>query len=243
MSLELQHILDRVELVCGVGDPEQGTACIMSLVALLAKEPHTDRPLCASPVIRAFAIPINDHMPTEVRGRLKPFAPRIMGTNDALDPWRAEVLIDALTEHVLPRLHAPDHTGHTAATSRFRRFWFRLGRLGLQRRIARLLSEAKRGERHSFVPLARATGQLLALCARDAQNKVDAEWYWHAAIGLLDRLCDIRGPAQSAAGQRIVVAPLSASDGRLPGPIGRGDIPCPFRAVAAPGRGGAPYQT
>jgi hypothetical protein len=57
----------------------------MSFVACLAGEKESDAPRCASPVIRAFAILINEQMPREVRQRLKPFAPRIVGTKDGLD--------------------------------------------------------------------------------------------------------------------------------------------------------------
>src|SRR5215218_11449001 len=99
---EQQRILDRFELVSGIGEPGEGTACVMSLVARLAGEGHTDRPRCASPLLREFAIPVNDHMPREARQRLKPFAPRLVGTNDGLDRARAEVLRRVLVETILP---------------------------------------------------------------------------------------------------------------------------------------------
>src|SRR5215203_3316849 len=93
----LQRALDRVELVGGsIGDPGQGRMCLMSLVAFLAGEPHSDSPDCASPLVQAFAVPVNDHMPYSERQRLKLFAPRIIGTNDGLDRVRAGVLRHAL---------------------------------------------------------------------------------------------------------------------------------------------------
>src|SRR3712207_4257577 len=101
--LQQQRVLDRFELVSGIGEPDEGTACVMSLVAHLAGEGHTDRPRCASPVVRDFVIPVNDHMPREARQSLKPFAPRLVGTNDGLDRARAEVLRRALAETILPR--------------------------------------------------------------------------------------------------------------------------------------------
>src|SRR5215207_11085379 len=95
----LQRALDRVELVGGsIGNPGDGRMCLMSLVAFLAGEPHSDSPGCASPVIQAFAVLVNDHMPRAARQRLKPFAPRIIGTDDGLDRARAEVLREALAE-------------------------------------------------------------------------------------------------------------------------------------------------
>jgi hypothetical protein len=104
LELRLQRVLDRVELVEGIGDPAAGTMCVMSLVARLAGEGHTDHPHCASPVIRAFAVPVNDAMPLEVRRRLKPFAPRILGTDDGLDRERGAVLRRVLAERILPRV-------------------------------------------------------------------------------------------------------------------------------------------
>jgi hypothetical protein len=107
MDLKLQRVFDSVELVSGIGDRDEGRMCIMSLVACLAGAAHTDRPACASPMIRAFAIPINDHMPRKTRQRLKLFAPRILDTNDGLDRERAAVLRRALTEEILPRVSDP----------------------------------------------------------------------------------------------------------------------------------------
>ena len=64
LDLRLQRALDRVELVSGsIGDPGDGRMCLMSLVAFLAGEPHSDSPGCASPVVQAFAVAVNDHMP------------------------------------------------------------------------------------------------------------------------------------------------------------------------------------
>ena len=37
-DLALQRVLDRVELVSNIGEPDKGTACVMSLVAYLAGE-------------------------------------------------------------------------------------------------------------------------------------------------------------------------------------------------------------
>ena len=102
-DLRPQRVLDRVEPVSGIGEPDEGTACVVSLVAHLAGEGHTGRPRCASPLVRHFVILANGHMPREARRRLKPFAPRLVGTNDGLDRARAEVLRRALAEVVLPK--------------------------------------------------------------------------------------------------------------------------------------------
>ena len=55
VDLELQRLYDRVRLVRGKGDRRSGTLCIMTFVALLAGERHTDAPSTASPVLRALA--------------------------------------------------------------------------------------------------------------------------------------------------------------------------------------------
>jgi hypothetical protein len=209
--LQQQRVLDRFELVGGVGDPDQGTACVMSLVAHLAGEGLTDRPRCASPLVRAFAIPVNDRMPREARQRLKPFAPRLVGTNDGLDRARAEVLRRVLVETVLPRASGARQASPPAGgpASRcagpFRRLRVRLLRGALLRHIGRLLEEAEAGlGRGQEAELAGAAGDLLALCARDAWDAREAEWYWGQAIGLLDRLCEVgaRERRGAAAGVR-----------------------------------------
>jgi hypothetical protein len=201
-DLRLQRVLDRVELVSGIGDPDKGTACVMSLVAHLAGEGHTDRPRCASPLIRDFVIPVNDGMPREARRRLKPFAPRLVGTNDGLDRSRAEVLRRVLVEAVLPRAsgecHASSPGGPARRTGPFGRLWIRLLRGNLLRHVGRLIEEAERDDRQPGreAALGSAAGHLLCLCARDARDAREAEWYWNQAIGLLDRLCDVGAQAR-----------------------------------------------
>src|SRR3954447_9635227 len=108
LNLRLQRAFDRVELVSGtIGNPGNGRMCLMSLVAFLAGEDHSDAPGCASPLIQAFAVRINDSMPYEMRQRLKPFAPRIIGTNDGLDRKRAQVLRRMFAVEPLPEVPDP----------------------------------------------------------------------------------------------------------------------------------------
>jgi hypothetical protein len=193
----LQRVLDRIELVSGIGEPGEGTACVMSLVAHLAGEGRTDRPSCASPLVRDFVVPVNDRMPREARQRLKPFAPRLIGTNDGLDRARAEVLRRAMAEVVLPqasgeRPAAAPGGPASRLSGALRRLRIRLLRAALLRHIGRLLDEAEAGRgRGQEAELASATGHLIGLCARDAWDAREAEWYWNQAIGLLDRLCDV----------------------------------------------------
>jgi hypothetical protein len=213
LRLRQQRVLDSFELVGGIGDPDRDTACVMSLVAHLAGEGRTDRPASASPLVRAFAIPVNDRMPSDVRQRLKPFAPRLLGTNDGLDRARAEVLRRVLVETVLPRASGEHQASPPAGgpASRcagpFRRVRVRLLRGALLRHIVRLLQEAEMdGGRpgQEGAELAGAAGDLFALCARDAWDEREAEWYSGQAIGLLDRLCEVgaRERRGAAAGVR-----------------------------------------
>ncbi len=204
-DLRLQRVLDRFELVSGIGEPGKGTMCVMSLVAHLAGEGHTDRPGCVSPVIRDFVIPVNDHMPREVRQRLKPFVPRLVGTNDGLDRARAEVLRRVLAEVILPRASGECQVSSPAEPAwrkgPFGRLWIRLLRGQRLRHIGRLLEGAGRDSRWpgQEAELASAAGHLLALCARDTPDAREAEWYWGQAIGLLDRLCEVGAQERRAA--------------------------------------------
>jgi hypothetical protein len=198
LDLRRQRELDSVELVSGLGESGGNRMCIMALVARLAGEGHTDSPACASPLVRAYAIPINDHMPRRVRQRLKPFAPRILGTADGRDAARAEALRRILAEEILPGLRARAASEAVNAADglhragRVRRLWARLRRAGLERRIRRLSVPPPTGRRgrEAAIELAGAAGRLLAWSAREAADPRAAEWCWGRALDLLDRLCE-----------------------------------------------------
>ena len=198
----LQRAFDKVELVSGsIGDPGDGRMCLMSLVAFLAGEPHSDSPDCASPVVQAFAVAVNDHMPRAARQRLKPFAPRIIGTNDGLDPMRAAVLGRALAGEIPPEApagHRPAGHGAPAkgAFAKLRRLWRWLRKDERGRLLDRALS------RDDGVYLAREAARLIARSARHAPNARERERHWDAAIGLLDRLCDVGAPVRRGPGVR-----------------------------------------
>ena len=202
VDLRLEQLYQRVELVKGIGDPRRGKLCIMSFVALLAGEPHSDSPGAASPVIRRFAIPINDRMPASFRQCLKPFAPRIIGTQDRLDALRAEVLAAAVRDEIVPRVTL-DFGAVPAGAA-----W--LGGLREVREAAQVLLGrlvAGSGANGTFdlpengtfdvpafqIEIATATADLLTLGARAAPRSDTAAWYWNKAIDLLDRLCDVGG--------------------------------------------------
>jgi hypothetical protein len=205
LDLRLERALERVDLVTGVGTRDAGRMCVMSLVACLAGEEHTDSPACASSLIRAFAIPLNDNMPHPVRQRLKPFAPRILGTQDGHDPLRAELLRRALAEEILPRLGGRQPGPGRRLAGPLWRLWSLLGMRRLEREaewmMDRAVALADGADMARAVAAAGAVGRLLARAAREASDPREAERLWDLAVGLLDRMCDIGGtrPAATAA--------------------------------------------
>ncbi len=190
VNLDVQRLYDRVELVAGIGDPNLDRFCVMSFVAFLAGEWFGDRPKTASQVIRKLVIPLNDRMRDDERQRLKPFAPRIIGTNDGHDADRAEVVFAAVMGEILPkalREHgAPGDVALMTAAELARAV------LCLDRR-ARMNVEhvlAARRDRRLDV-LAKESGHLIATLADTAPSEARRSWYVAEAIGLLDRLCDV----------------------------------------------------
>lgn len=192
LDLRLEQLYRQIELVKGVGDPRRGQLCVMSFVALLAGESHTDSPATASVVIRRFAIPLNDRMPPVFRQRLKPFAPRIIGTRDGCDATRVRILAAAVREEIGPRILAEAGSGKTALA------W--LGGMRELRQTARALldrlaaftgSNGLSGAAEFESEIAMATAQLIGLAARSSPRAEDAEWYWNKGIDLLDQLCDV----------------------------------------------------
>ena len=197
LDLRLERALERVELVTGVGTRDAGRMCVMSLVACLAGEEHTDSPSCASPLIRAFAIPLNDNMPHAVRQRLKPFAPRILGTQDGQDAARAELLRRALAEEILPRLGGRQPQPARRFAGPLWRLWSMLGMRRLEREaewmMDRAVALADGADMARAIAAAGAVGRLLARAAREATDPREADRLWDLAVGLLDRLCDVGG--------------------------------------------------
>jgi len=196
LNLKLQRALDQVELVSGsIGNPSRGRMCLMSLVAFLAGEDHSDSPRRASPLIQTYAVRINDHMPYAMRQRLKPFAPRIIGTNDGLDGQRAQVLRQALAEEILCRAPGQYSTEPTAPAR------------GVLPKIRHLWGWLRKDEPHRLLEftlacdsdlcMANYAARLITRLAQGASDAREQEWYWNAAIGVLDRLCDVGAPLRS----------------------------------------------
>ena len=172
----MEQVYQQIELVRGVGDRRRAKLCIMSFVALLAGESHTDSPDTASAVLRRFAITINDEMPADMRQRLKPFAPRIIGTRDQWDWARAELLVRAWQTEILPRVRADCRAG-ARLPDRSMALLFGVGGCSL--------------DTAAFEKAASAVARLISHYAMAAKPRERQQWYWLKAIDLLDRLCDI----------------------------------------------------
>jgi hypothetical protein len=199
LDLRLQRALDGVELVSGtIGNPSDGRMCLMSLVAFLAGDDHSDSPHCASPLIQAFAIRINDNMPYKARQRLKAFAPRIIGTNDEYDGLRAQVLRRTLANGALARAldYGLSEPTLSAPTQRFMlwRLWF-WPRKDQRQRLLDCSLSADDG-----VKLADGVARLITRLARSAPDTREQDGYWNAAIGIVDELCDVGAPTRCGQG-------------------------------------------
>jgi hypothetical protein len=227
LDLRLERALERVELVTGVGTRDAGRMCVMSLVACLAGEEHTDSPACASPLIRAFAIPLNDNMPHGVRQKLKPFAPRILGTQDGQDAVRAELLRQSLSQEILPKLGGRQTSQTRRFTGALWRLWSLLGMRRLEREaewmMDRAVALADGADMARAIAAAGAVGRLLARAAREATDPREADRLWDIAIGLLDRLCDVGGerspPSQAWAARLEQVFEPRAARGLMTGAV------------------------
>ncbi len=185
----LERLYRQVELVRGAGEPKSGKLCVMSFVAFLAGEVHSDRPAAASPLIRELVVRINDAMPQEMRQELKPFVPRILGTNDGCDGRRAAILRLAAETDILPRIC------RDFIVSDDRRGWRRTGKFReLSEKLFGLTSCSNNSvETLRDAKLGAAVADLLCYCAINAPGANSGRWYWEKAIDVLDRVCDIRG--------------------------------------------------
>lgn len=207
----LEHVYERVQLVRGKGQRWTGRLCIMSFVALLAGERHTDAPVTASPFIRHFAIGLNDAMPEQERQRLKLFAPRIVGTNDGLDAERARLAQRAFLEEIVPRLR--DDLADNWLPRRLGSDWAAYAAepaRSPQEFLFQFVAGAGRGtDARAHNATAIIAAKLLALYATSAASADSGVWYWAKGIDLLDRFCDV-GTARP--GWRIGASEIARAD-------------------------------
>ena len=151
----MTHHLDIDTLVLEEGahpSPDDGM-CVMEAAAFFAHEPHSDHPACVSPVIGAFLRSWNDRLKTEDRQILKPFIPKVVGTNTgpADDETRAWMCLDWLVREYTPA-------------------WLRLAKLDDQADRVANLPEFKTG---MDVPSVKPT---IDAVRKDAAAAGDAAW-------------------------------------------------------------------
>ena len=207
-DFDAQRLYDGVALVARAGARSQRQLCVMSLVALMAGERHSDRPDCACPVVTAYAIKLNDALDDDTRQRLKPFAPRIIGTRDGYGAERARFLVGCILRDVAPRLIGKGSDTSAALVAALRLTADETPRMAA-RRLATVLRGAVRAGamphgrsgdlryllraygRESHELVATASAVLLANCARLTDDPRMTQWFWNYATDLLDRACDV----------------------------------------------------
>ena len=99
----LAELLDRGILARGGHSAYSGHRCANEWVAYIAGEPHTAAPACVSPVLRRYTMTLNDRWDDAQRQLLKPYLPRMLGTQgDGLDGVRINLARQALATDLLP---------------------------------------------------------------------------------------------------------------------------------------------
>lgn len=91
-DIEISRLLDSTELGHGAHRSRADGMCAMELVAFIAGEAHSFDPACVAPLLTGFTIRLNDHMTNRERQCLKPFLPRLIGTNTGEDRRRFEAM-------------------------------------------------------------------------------------------------------------------------------------------------------
>ena len=205
---QVETLFRQLELVPRVGERRENELCVMSLVALLAGERHTDRPATACPVIGAYAIKINDTVDCDTRQNLKLLATRIMGTNDGRKDERAWLLARVCVNEVF--VYLMEDTGAPASvivdlpkmpvemdsSFDFKQLSSDLQIVGRHFGMARggladfryLMRACARGSAEFVAAAAAVT---IVDSARLADVPLDDNRYWDIAINLFDRLCDV----------------------------------------------------
>jgi hypothetical protein len=72
--------IDKVTLQSGAHSSPDDGLCVVEAVAYIAREQHSDHPVCVSPVIATFLRSWNDALSTDDRQRLKDLIPVVMDT-------------------------------------------------------------------------------------------------------------------------------------------------------------------
>ncbi len=187
----LEELYNQVELVRGVGDRQRAQLCVMSFVALLAGEDHSDNPVTASRVLRRFAITMNDQMPASLRQDLKCFAPQMIGTRDGHDDARAKLLLDAARTELLPRIEADIGGSGSAILADEKRRTVRSWLQAYHSVKTYIVASTMVLDEWVREDVACTVACLICGSAQIAAFADQRAWYWAKGVDLLDRLCTI----------------------------------------------------
>jgi hypothetical protein len=109
----------KYDLRRGNTDHPGNGACLYDAAKWISYGEIGDDPPCACPVIRAYAIGLNDMLPDDQRQRLKPFILRVAHNRDPeSEPARAEYLIRRAVGAILPIALEADRLMERAAELR-----------------------------------------------------------------------------------------------------------------------------
>lgn len=85
----------------GVGETPADGGCVMQMADWIERREWTDKPPCVHPVIRSFAIAVNDRLDDTERQKLLDLIPRMMNTNTG-DEALTRKLLGYLARQVYP---------------------------------------------------------------------------------------------------------------------------------------------
>ncbi len=125
-------------LSAGSHDADNGEACVMEYVSLLAGEEWSDRPDCTHPLLAHEARTTNDLLRESDRSRLVPLIGRLFGTTEDSPELRARLRIAQARQ--LVTLLEPDARAHVHAAVERAESW--IGRAGDDQDVQRAFSAA-----------------------------------------------------------------------------------------------------
>jgi hypothetical protein len=98
----------RYDLRKGSTDHPRNGACLFDAGMWLVYGKIGDNPPCSCPIIRAYAVALNDYMPTKKRQLLKPFILRVVGNRDpAAEAARLHFIILETLRKIVPLILDP----------------------------------------------------------------------------------------------------------------------------------------
>lgn len=125
-------------LSAGSHDAEQGEACVMEYVSLLAGEAWSDRPECTHPLLAHEARTTNDLLRESDRSHLVPLIGRLFGTTDDSPALRARLRI-AQARQVMTLIEPASRSRALAAVERAETW---IGRAGTEDDVREAFAEA-----------------------------------------------------------------------------------------------------